>query len=349
MRNETMKDRLSSVFRETQTHGAETTTPVLRAHSGAKRKGKIIQPIPLRSKGNSVEGQVLGPRYVTPPRRSNPFTHHAFSSAPVYAPPQLEARIEPEPEIQLPEVSPDELEVPEIAAPEEMEQPVEIKETAEASHLSESVPCQQAEPQRGPSLVPPSAPIEDAPTVNLPPNLAWLKKETPFAANLTGIVDNLRDARQTVIFALKEHETRAQGFQKQLEVEQWGIEVERENLRILDNTISACALVAEQSAGIDPALLGRNGNHRKASNAAPVQRRAYQPTKDDPSVFRVADARKFFAENPGTNWTAAEIIPNIPAAKRTHAKTSLPAILSSLAEYGDIARIGRGVFRALGT
>jgi hypothetical protein len=192
--------------------------------------------------------------------------------------------------------------------------------------------------------------IEDAPIITLPPNLAWLEKPTPFSNNLSAIAESLRAARQRVIFTLGQHQARAAEFKAQWDAEVHGAEVQRGYLRALDDTLSACALVAEQSAGLEPRLLTAGGPHHKADHER--TKRIYTSARWDrtnPNYCREEDVIKFFAANPKTNWKAAEVCANLPPAKQAHARKNMPVTLASMARAGKIQRVGFGIYRAIGS
>jgi hypothetical protein len=307
-----------------------------------------------------------GPRYVPPQRQSNPFSirgHHfgpgviedetealpreeETSAAAAEAQKQIENQIDSQIENQIGNGA--------------------VLESGESVSAAPAVAAGISSPSRevleavAPAAVPVALATSDAGPIGLgaagaslspaqfqqpglPPSLAWLEKPSPFSVNLNAIVESLRDARTRANFTLGEHLARAKEYRGRLEAEEFGIETQRENLKVLDDTISACALVAEQSLGIEPALLSTG--HAKVASA-PREHRYHRPATNDPSILRIKDVSKFFENNRETNWTVAEILPLLPAAKRQHAKSYLPNVLSTLCDAKEILRVSRGIYRA---
>jgi len=180
-------------------------------------------------------------------------------------------------------------------------------------------------------------------------NLSWLEQPTLFREDLKDIVDRLRDAKNNIAFALEQSRGREKKLQEELFDVQYAIEQQKENLRKIDNTISACALVAEQSTGIQPGLLTTTKTHHKTEENG--QRRNSSGSRrwnlNDPSMCRQEDIIKFFAANGGRNWTAGEIRETLPAIKRAHAKKYLNVLLATLYKNGKVQRVGEGIYRAI--
>jgi hypothetical protein len=360
MRNESMRDQLANVF-----HATQTPQEVILASSQKKDRRKPIEPI---LSNQNEKGMLLGPRYRTPPKHANPFQVHAFSSGYTIdrmikddQEPQTIPDIEESPAIEesAPEEPIPEEPIPDEPAKDELaveDAPLE-DESIEPEPTPETQPFQESTSAAAPAVnsglpAVPSPALEEGPVVTLPSNLTWLEKPTPFSNNLSVIVNNLRDARARVSFTLEQHLLHAQEYRQKLDIEEFGAEQQRENLRVLENTISACALVAEQSMGIEPALLVFNDFHRTkgpATVARETRRTIIMPDRDDKTILRLEDVRRFFRENPGTNWTAAEILAALPAAKREHAKVYLPNVLKVMHDKDEIQRIDRGIYRALGS
>jgi len=187
---------------------------------------------------------------------------------------------------------------------------------------------------------------EEEPAPVLPSNLEWLKKPTPFSAPLATIVDKLRDARQRVIFTLSQLQARQKEYRRQLDEAEYGIEEQKEKLKTLDDTISACALVAEQSASLKADLFaGAPVHHKHTQNKAGKTAGDRHWSLIDPALCHQRDVVEFFEANSNTNWTPSEIAEAMPAAKQTHAKSRINQILFTLQKAGVIQRVGSGIYR----
>jgi hypothetical protein len=179
----------------------------------------------------------------------------------------------------------------------------------------------------------------------LPPNLTWLEKPTPFGSNLRVMVNELRTAKQQLNFTLEQILLRARKLQKELDDEQFHAEEVREELRSVDASIAACALVAEQSATIRPELLTIPHTTPKPNGNADPAPKKLGRYSGDPTICKIEDIRQFFLANPQANWTAKEIRESLPAEKRLHAKTYIPTTLAKMVLDGELQRITSGVFR----
>lgn len=169
---------------------------------------------------------------------------------------------------------------------------------------------------------------------------------------LSEIVTPLRMGRTDLACRLEVARAQREKMRKDLEAKEFYILTMQEQVKQIDDTISACALVAEQSLGIEAEVLtAMNGGAHKAKKPHPVRedgRRHTMPAKDDPTILRLEEVRRFFAENPGTNWIANEIVEQMPTAKREHAKEYIACALGALWKMGQIERVARGVYRGKG-
>lgn len=370
MRNTTMQDALTAILCGANAElESQSNEAVLSAERATRRKlSKTGRSTTRAISGASKDKAELldsSPRYIDP-RRKNPFAVHVHPVVAILKPPA-----EPEPELAVQKS--ERLDLPPKTKPCEIVPPPQIPNLVsepEVAIEAKPIPVSEKQPETlQPVLVPatkealveekpqletsalPETPVidseyedvEDAPAVVLPSNLGWLKKPTPFASNLTAIVDELRDARQRVIFTLEQHQARQKEFRKQLDAAEYGIEEEKENLRILDDNISACALVAEQSANLKPGLLVANKIHHEKKVRGPYTSRRWN--LDDATMCHQKDIIRFFEANPNMNWTALEIKKTLPAAKQEHAKKHLNIILSALNKMGVIRRVGNGIYR----
>lgn len=388
MRNSTMRDKLTSILED-------KFPPIQDASDSNSAVAAVIRQM-RRSKHPIAETtsdkSSLSSRYILPDRLKNPFSHREISAVPSLTTTlaEVEAQsplcvdttaivssakssentvFEPSPDLSiLPQPS----DVAQLVSPDNQTvNTASLPETAasvvnESSKMNQPVAFQTAEKVN--------------PEPSLPPqtiSLEWLKQPTPFAADLNVMVEKLRSARQMVIFTLEQHRARAKEYRAKLDEAEYGVEVERENLRQLEDTIVACALVAEQSAAIKKGLLNLNGAHPKkmgkkhvhfvgegegtdsenkvpengssvledgGSLAAPSAPRKGRWT-DDPNCLRRADVFKVMEENPGRNWTAAEVCAELPANKRARAKEVMAVLLSGLCNIGRLERITTGVYR----
>lgn len=321
MRNTTMRDKLVGVLGE-----SDVPLEILEPQPRKKTKtGRIPKTINLAE---------ATPRYIPPPRRANPFAVHTFSSQPYV----VEDRSMEEPPETVPAIEePPEEPIGEEPAPEEPQAPP-----------AEVEPEIETNPAPIPSAAPPvEEPLPAFEPPALPPNLAWLDKPTPFSGNLSAIIESLRSARTLCACTLEEARARRKQKQEALDSEDYLILQQQEYLKSIENTMSACALVAEQSIGIEPRLLAPKSPHEKkpAKVNAEGKRTITMPDKDDPTILRVDEIRKFFAANPNTNWTVNEIVSELPAHKRKHGKIYLSGAMAFMATQGEIERVGRGIYR----
>ena len=256
MRNTTMQDALTDIL----TRGVntqlehQTDEAVLSAVKATRRKltkktkeQGFAASFPSQNKPKSP---AFAPRYIDP-RRKNPFAVHVHPAA--FVP---EPRVEAEPELEIKE---SEQQVPVVetkqpeteASPKIVNVPIELKSPVEVTPATPApIPEKQPENPRlvlepfpearephlfeeksqpeTPAL--PETPVIDSeyenvetePAIVLPSNLEWLKKPTPFSTNLTAIVDELRDARQRVIFTLEQYQARQKELRKQLDAAEIG-------------------------------------------------------------------------------------------------------------------------------
>lgn len=382
MRNTTMQDALTDIL----TRGVntqlehQTDEAVLSAVKATRRKltkktkeQGFAASFPSQNKPKSP---AFAPRYIDP-RRKNPFAVHVHPAA--FVP---EPRVEAEPELEIKE---SEQQVPVVetkqpeteASPKIVNVPIELKSPVEVTPATPApIPEKQPENPRlvlepfpearephlfeeksqpeTPAL--PETPVIDSeyedvetePAIVLPSNLEWLKKPTPFSTNLTAIVDELRDARQRVIFTLEQYQARQKELRKQLDAAEYGIEEQKENLRVLDDNISACALVAEQSANLKPGLLVANPihHHRHTESKMGTPFASVRTRRRDPASCHPDDLIQFFKANSGVNWSVAEVYKGLPASKKEHTeKQQIYAILSALAKSGRLQRVGNGIYR----
>ena len=178
------------------------------------------------------------------------------------------------------------------------------------------------------------------------------------------IVDRVRGAKATVNFTLGESLRRQKELRNQSAAidirlnQEASVEAEqRQKLRQLDEMLSACGLVAEQSMTVEGELLTSHAQKKhqpaveaQAKNGAPPVRRAYTKRNrrwdaGDESMCRRQDILRFFAANPNIQWRAPEIRDQLPAAKRAHAKEYLNVLLATLHKEGKLERPGPGVYR----
>jgi len=327
MRNTTMRDKLAGALEQTDLStdlSTELTAP----------------PAKKKATKKTSDLTVLAPRYVAPPQRANPFAVHTFASGlPQRQDPMME-ELPPLEVVREPEQSMIAVEEPPEKTSQE-EPPPEEQTPPEIPYPPESKPEAEIQPP----------PVEDTPATielpALPTNLAWLDKPTPFSGNLSAIIESLRSARTLCACTLEEARARRKQKQDALDSEDFLILQQQEYLKSIENTMSACALVAEQSIGIEPRLLAPKSLHEKkpAKVNAQGKRTIHMPDKDDPNILRIEEVKRFFDQNPNVNWTAAEIIAELPSHKRAHAKVYLSAAMSTLASNDAIERVGRGIYR----
>ena len=344
MRNTTMQDKLTQVL-----GAASISRPMVPLRSknvliaNANRGARRLQSF-NRERG---EESPFPPRYRVPPKKSNPFSVHAYSA--VEAPPIEQRSEEPE---HIPEV---ELAQPEPEQPESAQEPASEPSPQEAAvtTLMSTTVGQQDEAESA---------------ISLPSNLAWLQNPTPFVEPLKFIVDRVRGAKATVNFTLGESLRRQADLRKQRATiderlaQEATVEGEqREKLRQLEDMISACALMAEQSTTVSAELFtphtSKTAQAKKHQNgvkpgngASPVNgesKRKRRWDRDDQVMCRNEDVLKFFRENPNTNWRISEIVEGLPATKRADARANnrIYNILSSLKKVGDLQGMGPGIYR----
>jgi hypothetical protein len=221
--------------------------------------------------------------------------------------------------------------------------------------VSELVPGPFLVPVAPPAMVTVSedAELEVPPARVLPPNLEWLNKPTPFVNNLRGMVESLRTAKTTLSCRLELAIGRLKEARSKVEYEEREESRLRSELQQIDDTLSACALVAEQSAAIKPDLLAPDLLHKKhhTGDGEPGKDKGANGGKrwslSDPTACRQSDMVEFFKNNPGINWTAGEIRKLLPAAKQAHAKDYLPVLLAQMFKAGKILKVGAGIYRTL--
>jgi hypothetical protein len=198
-------------------------------------------------------------------------------------------------------------------------------------------------------------PDEQAPTKppqvagSLPPNLNWLEKQTPFAPDLKGIVDRVRDAKTRIAFTMEQLRHREEEIKKQcekaradLDSVQFQIEQQRDYTRQLDDMIAACAIVAKQSAAIDPGLFSRmvtkqmNKIHTVTTHTA--------RWSGDPSFCHRKDVLALLKTSPNEEWNADKVRKGLPAIMQTHAHKVVPGILANLTNEGILQRVSVGFY-----
>src|SRR5208337_1459674 len=365
MRNTVMLEKLSSALSISPSVPESAPALSRSAKGAATKKAKAASP-PSNGK------KLPEPRYVVPPKRANPFSVHAFPVAAIIeqefvAPvspseidqprnfpltPTESPQVQPIPE---PETIPPKIEESSRSTPA----PVEVVSPPEAVVPISSVqPFVPFEAVLGAESSP--APVESVParfeTVSaslvLPSDLSWLDKPSPFSSPLKAMVDSLRDAKTRIAFQMEQQRARkaklegeVKKLQDELYMVEFRVEEQREGLRRVDDIISACALVAEQSVSIDPNLLVVNGAHKKSVDLKPDGRVRYaRPDEHDPTILRLCDLRKFFAANPNIKWTAKEILEQMPPTKRAHGKRAISVALAAMTRAGEIERVGAGTY-----
>jgi hypothetical protein len=186
----------------------------------------------------------------------------------------------------------------------------------------------------------------------LPPNLEWLNKPTPFSNNLRGMAESLRTAKTALNCRLEMTLKTLKDFRAKVEYEESQESRLREDLRQIDDTLSACALVAEQSASIRPELLAPDLHHKKygAADGKPGGKKqsvnySRRWNLEDNTVCRREDVVNFFKANPDANWDAREVRNALPAQKQAHGKIRVPGLLAELTNDGIIKRVTTGVYR----
>ena len=366
MRNTVMQEKLKGALSIGLLGEESKPAPAPASKGASAKKAKAHQAA-------TGKKEVLGPRYVPPPKRANPFAVHVF---PVAATAMREEFPSPEPAPegsqshsvspaaveQLPPSEPIRLSIQE--SPQPCPTLVEVATGPEtAVPLSEvslpepfkAAPAAELAPIAAEGVIAES--VATSPGLVLPSDLSWLDKPTPFSSPLKGMVDNLRDAKTRIAFQMEQERARkaklegeVSKLQDELFTVEFRIEEQREGLRRIDDIISACALVAEQSVSIDPRLLAANGGaNKKAIELGGMRRKYARPAADDPSILRAADLRKFFTANPDIKWAAKEILEQLPAIKRAHGKKSISVVLASMTNAGEIERVGPGTYRKAAT
>jgi hypothetical protein len=195
----------------------------------------------------------------------------------------------------------------------------------------------------------PPAPVKveqliSAPVSTLPPDLAWLNQPSPFSSPLGAIVNKLRDAKSRIGFTLEQALQREHIKRETLERARTDYESEQNNVSNLrcqlgkiEDNITACAMLAEQSNEIASLLIADTTSRTRMST---------RPAPDDVSVCRRVDVIEFFKAHPGRTWVAADVVKSLPPVKQPHAKSSVPMILSTLANEGKIKRVAKGNYQA---
>lgn len=329
------------------------------------------------------ENAVSAPRYVVPPKKKHPFAVHVYSGPSPSETPEPEEIPEP----SLPEPPAEEPQEEKIEVPQTKEVPAEEPEIKEPLAVEpEALPEQTSVPTPAPEVVsstptvpatvtpvpPPETPKtlasalpekaaeekpaqEETPHAALPANLQWLEQPTPFTDHLRPMVDKLRASKTNVVFTLEQSILRQTELKKQivdlqdkLYKEEFVGEQQREYLHQLDESIAACALLAEQSISVAPLLQAlKSPTHKHHDGEKKTERRAYhRASLDSPSMCHREDVVKIFATNPGRKWSRVELVNELPAAKRAHAKQYLYALLSMLNADGSIQRIAPGIYVA---
>jgi hypothetical protein len=332
------------------------------------------------------ENAVSAPRYVVPPKKKHPFAVHVYSgpspsetSEPEEIPepslPESPAEEPKEEKIEVPQTKEAPAEEPKIKEPLAVEPealPEQTSVPTPAPKVVSSAPTVPATVTPAPSLetsetLVPTLPEKEAEeklaqdetpqlVAALPANLQWLEQPTPFTDHLRPMVDKLRASKTNVVFTLEQSILRQTELKKQivdlqdkLYKEEFVGEQQREYLHQLDESIAACALLAEQSISVAPLLQAlKSPTHKQHPNGEKkTERRAYhRASLDSPSMCHREDVVKIFAANPGRKWSRVELVNELPAAKRAHAKQYLYALLSMLNADGSIQRIAPGIYVA---
>jgi hypothetical protein len=369
MQNATMRDKLAAALGS----AGEVTLPLIKAR--IKPSGKVealhCQPRPYmadRKRSPDVDLLPLVHRYTTPPKKSKPFAVHTYS-----APLGNETLQETKTAI-VPEETAEE--TPKIHAKEEksvhgvevsteaavvLPLPAEISsvpeekpiETEEALPQSEEVPSEFSE-EAAASVpeVQSAQPAQSATAAPLPPDLSWLQKPTPFVGDLQNIVGRIRDAKTQIAFTceqlrMRETETRKrlEQAQKDMDDVQYELAQQKDYVLQLNDMIAACALVAEQSAGIAPELFSKMVLHKKPYKMQATPRKGSSRNSSDPTICHRRDILPLFEADPNKDWNCAKLRAMLPEIKREHAKASLSIMLSDLAKKGVLRRVSMGVYR----
>jgi len=383
MRNTTMRDKLSGLLDPESTRSAASSKVGSGARSTrrAVANGKpSIAEIGNRRPPNDAT-TYSSPRYIDPRRQKNPFSVHAYPLISVPDPEEVVPAVA-DPALAEPEfaematvdapLAEAEQTFPELNVQAATKEPevedappsVSVSPALETGPVLVTVPAATLEipsiavppPEPVSLLQPVTAAIEETQQIMLPPNLTWLEKPTPFGADLRSIVDKSRDAKASVVFTLQQstmRQTELRGqiteLQRKLDQEEFLGEQQREYLRQLDEVIAACALVAEQSAGIEEILRPTPAAAKKHTNGNGLPRKINggRWASDKSAMCTREEIIRFFAQNPNTNWDVDEIVKTLPAKKKDHAKAYLPSLLSNLHHDQLVQRIGRGFYRSL--
>ena len=393
MSNTTMRDKLTAVLKVTTPERPvivqSDESLIRKAQKTAKvvnRSRKTASKPGASEPRASSPGVSKSPRYTVPSKKHNPFSYHVYSvempeepptaetvaqSPAVEQPPELKpttqfaaARVDVEPGEPVIEHLPVEEVVDtaienEAPAPEKSYQGTAPTVEPSTSTIESSTPA-PIESQTE-SFVKPEEVKEPAePEIYIPPNLNWLQQPTPFGSELQHIVERVRNAKANIGFTLEQSLLR----QKKLRAERTEIdeklvreelvgEEQRIKLRQLDDMISACALVAEQSAGIDPKMFPMKASvakrhteaHHEGNEPLAVKNtRSVRWDLSNQTICRKADVLEFFAIHPNEPWTAPKIREELPEIKQEHAKKALSQILTQLFNEGKLLRLEQGVY-----
>ena len=384
-----MRDKLTAVLKVT----TPERPVIVQSDESLIRKAQKTAKVVNRSRKTASEprasspGVSKSPRYTVPSKKHNPFSYHAYpqvetpeepptaetvaQSPAVEQPPELKpttqfaaARVDVEPGEPVIEHLPVEEVVDtaienEAPAPEKSYQGTAPTVEPSTSTIESSTPA-PIESQTE-SFVKPEEVKEPAePEIYIPPNLNWLQQPTPFGSELQHIVERVRNAKANIGFTLEQSLLR----QKKLRAERTEIdeklvreelvgEEQRIKLRQLDDMISACALVAEQSAGIDPKMFPMKASvakrhteaHHEGNEPLAVKNtRSVRWDLSNQTICRKADVLEFFAIHPNEPWTAPKIREELPEIKQEHAKKALSQILTQLFNEGKLLRLEQGVY-----
>ena len=341
----------------------------------------------------SSPGVSKSPRYTVPSKKHNPFSYHVYSVEMPEEPPTAETvaqspAVEQPPELKPTtqfaaarvDVEPCESVIEHLPVEEVVDTVIENEAPAPEKNYQETAPTVEpstpaAEPSTPTIETSTPAPIESqtesfvkpeevkepaGPEIYIPPNLNWLQQPTPFGSELQHIVERVRNAKANIGFTLEQSLLR----QKKLRAERTEIdeklvreelvgEEQRIKLRQLDDMISACALVAEQSAGIDPKMFPIKASvakrhtevHHEGNEPLAVKNtRSVRWDLSNQTICRKADVLEFFAIHPNEPWTAPKIREELPEIKQEHAKKALSQILTQLFNEGKLLRLEQGVY-----
>ena len=342
MRNTMMRDKLADAFTTdgTELSSSRTNEEILSTVSAVQRKLRKDERKPhgASAPGSSFAGSKrpsfgsISPRYITPPNRLNPFSVHAHPVSAFLTVDKDQPAATVDSKLGVEAAKP--LISPPLIEPSSQESPHlerQIFLSGDASSVPAAIP------------VPPPFP----------------QAQTAFSPELIGMVTRLRTAKSAIAFTLEQLRGRRKKTEEELTAKQHDLEGidrqmehERENLRKIEDTITASTLLAEQAAAIDPGLLTSRGTHHKTAGGGGDGKRYANRWSDDPSILHIADMRSFFAEHPDPpphedGWSVATIVLQLPAIKQAHAKTALPGMLKGMADAGLIERVGRGLYKAV--